>query len=201
MPAAPLLLLIAAAAALFVYRSAQAAIDPAAGGDNAPPDAGSGDGAFSLGADMAPNVAGLLDSIGVPAMSTSGTRGIRNNNPGNIRASSIPWQGKTGNDGVFEIFATASDGIRALARNLKAYQLRHGDQTIADLIKRWAPPNENNTQAYIAAVAAETGIDATANVNLNDQTTLAKITAAIIRHENGQQPYDAGLIADAVARG
>lgn len=154
---------------------------------------------------MAPSpVSGLLDAWGISTVtdttSTSGARGLRNNNPGNIRASSIAWQGKTGNDGTFEIFATAADGIRALGRNLLAYQNKHGDATIAQLITRWAPANENNTAAYIAAVSREVGIDAAAPVNLADTAILAKIAAAIIRHENGAQPYDLGMIQQNVAR-
>jgi len=199
-------LLTAGIIAFLWRRDAAASVDWTAQNDPPAIDPGLADNSnFYQGADMAPSpVSGLLDAWGISTVtdtaSTSGARGLRNNNPGNIRASAIAWQGKTGNDGTFEIFATAADGIRALGRNLLAYQNKHGDATIAQLITRWAPANENNTAAYIAAVSREVGIDAQAPVNLGDSAILAKITAAIIRHENGTQPYDLGMIQQNVSR-
>jgi len=88
-------------------------------------------------------------------------RGIRNNNPGNIRRNGDPWQGlaETQGDKEFFTFATPVYGIRALARTLITYQDRHGLRTIRQIISRWAPPVENDTESYVKAVtAATTGI-------------------------------------------
>jgi hypothetical protein len=126
------------------------------------------------------------------------TLGIRNNNPGNIRASAIPWQGKAGSNGGFEVFDDAVNGIRALARNLLAYQRQYGMTTIEQIINRWAPTSENNTAAYVASVSQQTGIAPRAAVNLSDAATLTAITRAIIRHENGAQPYDDATIQTAI---
>ena len=49
------------------------------------------------------------------------TRGIRNNNPGNIRVSKDQWEGMTGDDGAFVIFDSPESGVRALAKNLQSY--------------------------------------------------------------------------------
>lgn len=119
------------------------------------------------------------------------SRGIRNNNPGNIRRSSDPWQGlaTSQTDAAFFQFKSAVWGIRALARVLISYQDQHGLNTINDIIFRWAPPTENNTNAYVKAVAKETGFEPGAKLNLHTFEHLAPLVQAIIYHENGDQPY------------
>ena len=76
-------------------------------------------------------------------------RSVRNNNPGNIRTNSTNWVGKVGDDGSFVNFATKEQGVRALAKTLETYQNKHKLETTAQVIGRWAPPNENDTQGYI----------------------------------------------------
>jgi hypothetical protein len=128
-------------------------------------------------------------------------RGIRNNNPGNIERSVIRWQGeRDGTDTRFAEFETPQDGIRALARNALTYSERHGLDTARAIINRWAPAAENDTRAYVDAVAAELGVGADERINLRDPATLEKLTAAIIRHENGAQPYPVEFIQEGVAR-
>lgn len=118
-------------------------------------------------------------------------RGIRNNNPGNIRRNADPWQGLADRQGDVEFFTfkTPIYGIRALARTLIAYQDKHDLRSIRQIISRWAPPNENNTNAYIRAVATDTGQDADQILDMHRFDHLLPLTKAIIRHENGQQPY------------
>lgn len=131
-------------------------------------------------------------------------RGIRNNNPGNLRRNGDPWQGLAERQGDVEFFTfkSAIYGIRALARTLIAYQDKHGLRTIRQIISRWAPPNENNTNAYIRAVAADTGQDADQILDMHHFDHLLPLAKAIIRHENGQQPYtDVELIKGLVLAG
>ena len=135
------------------------------------------------------------------AMTKSLPRGIRNHNPGNLRLSKDPWQGLADKqtDGAFFQFREAKWGIRALARTLITYQDRHGLKTVRELIGRWAPPSENNTPAYVAAVAKALGVGQDDPVDLQDHAVMEPLVKAIIRHENGQQPYtqaqiDAGLV-------
>jgi hypothetical protein len=118
-------------------------------------------------------------------------RGIRNHNPGNIRRSSDPWQGLAERQGDVEFFTFKSPiyGIRALARTLITYQDKHGLRTIRQIIGRWAPPVENNTNAYVRAVADATDLDADQMLDLHNFDYLFPLTKAIIKHENGQQPY------------
>lgn len=128
-------------------------------------------------------------------------RGIRNNNPGNIRRSADPWQGlaRDQNDDAFFQFAEPKWGIRALARVLISYQDRHGLRTVRAIISRWAPPVENKTSSYIDHVAHRLGVGAEDPLDIHDYRVLRGLVEAIIAHENGQQPYtdaqiDAGLV-------
>lgn len=127
-------------------------------------------------------------------------RGIRNHNPGNIRRSSDPWQGLAERQGDVEFFTFKSPiyGIRALARTLITYQDKHGLSTIRQIIGRWAPPVENNTNAYVRAVADATDLDADQMLDLHDFDYLFPLTKAIIKHENGQQPYTDAQITKAL---
>ncbi len=126
-------------------------------------------------------------------------RGIRNNNPGNLEFSnSNPWQGQAGSDGRFAKFETPEHGIRALGRNLLSYQ-RQGIDTVSDIINRWAPPEDNNdTGAYIQAVCAQLGVGPDQQINASDPQTLNALCAAIIKHENGNQPYSNDQISTGV---
>ncbi|MBN9402829.1 MAG: hypothetical protein J0I30_08465 [Burkholderiales bacterium] len=139
-------------------------------------------------------------------MSTT-RRGIRNHNPGNIRHGD-PWQGLAKNqpDKDFATFASDAYGIRALARTLITYQDKYGLRTIRQIIGRWAPPKENDTPAYIRAVAAQTGRAANDQLDLQTYADLRAVTEAIIRHENGAGPlstpntwYDAATIDKGLA--
>lgn len=122
-------------------------------------------------------------------------RGLRNNNPGNIdRKAGTTWRGMSADqsaDGRFVVFDAPEWGIRAIARVLRSYQGR-GLRTIQQIISTWAPPTENDTAAYVAQVSRATGY--AANLPITD-AQLPGIIEAIIRHENGQQPYPAELIA------
>lgn len=126
------------------------------------------------------------------------TRGIRNNNPGNIRVSKDQWEGMTGDDGAFVIFDSPESGVRALGKNLLSYG-RQGYDSIEKIINRWAPPNENNTQAYIDSVVAATGIPATQSLDLSDPDTLSSLAQAISFHETGSR-YDPEVYQQGVAR-
>lgn len=143
--------------------------------------------------EMQRHVADLLPApaFQVPA---NAPRGIRSNNPGNLRATGESWQGMTGADGGFVTFESAQSGVRALARTLLTYQDKHGLNTLEGIIGRWAPPGENNTKAYVQAVADAIGFEPTTPLDLKDAKVLQSLTRAIIGHENGSQPYADGVI-------
>ena len=88
-------------------------------------------------------------------------RGIRNNNPLNIRRSKDKWQGLKAlqTDAQFCQFETMAYGWRAAFVMLtRTYYHTYRLYTIRAIITRWAPPNENNTAAYIRNVSRLTGI-------------------------------------------
>jgi len=119
-------------------------------------------------------------------------RGIRNHNPGNLRWGD-PWQGLVPehkrDDKDFCQFESAAFGIRALARTLITYQDKHGLRTIRGIITRWAPPaDNNNTAAYIASVARQTGHEPDEELNLHHYEDILTMVQAIIRVENGREP-------------
>ena len=88
-------------------------------------------------------------------------RGIRNNNPLNIRKSADKWQGLSTlqEDKEFFQFETIEWGWRAAFVILcKTYYGKYKLRTIRDIVTRWAPAKENNTPAYIRHVSDYTGI-------------------------------------------
>jgi len=132
---------------------------------------------------------------------TTTPRGIRNNNPGNIDRTSERWQGMAADqsgDHRFVVFSAPVWGLRALAKVLLSYQRKYGLNTPAKIIGRWAPPSENDTEAYARQVARALGVGVDDVVDLQDPGVLARIVPAIVQHENGQQPYPADLIDQAV---
>ena len=113
-----------------------------------------------------------------------GIRGIRNNNPGNLRISDNAWQGKVSpnTDGTFEQFDTMADGIRALALTLENYQRLYGLNTVRGIITRWSATDQD---AYVSNVASSLGVDPDDTIQVNDPNTLTALVSAIIRQENG----------------
>lgn len=133
------------------------------------------------------------------------TRGERNNNPGNIRegvGDHTHWKGERTSDDdlVFEEFKTPEDGIRALGKVLLNYYRQHGLGTVRGIIQRWAPVRENNTSAYIKAVAGEMGRLPDEEINVEDPIILFSLVRAIIHHENGRVSYANAVIQEGVRR-
>lgn len=127
------------------------------------------------------------------------SRGIRNNNPGNIRHSPTRFQGqaKSQPDKAFKTFIGPEWGLRAIAKILLTYET-HGVDTVREIITRWAPPVENDTKAYIAAVAKSVGRDDHDVLNLRNPELMVPMLQAIVTHENGCQPYPACTFIKAV---
>src|ERR1700678_130983 len=134
---------------------------------------------------------GILNTDG------SGTvnAGLANNNPGDIKADGTSWQGMTGDDGTFDTFSDTTWGIRAMAVDLTTKINKDGLNTITAIITKYAPPSENNTQAYINAVTADTDYGATEPLTA-DPATLAELIRAIINHEIGDS-LSAQYVSDA----
>jgi hypothetical protein len=142
--------------------------------------------------------AAAADSVGaLPGRISSAVRGIRNNNPGNIRRTNDPWQGLSADqtDAAFFQFDAMEYGIRALCKILRKYYAGYHLATVRAIVSRWAPSNENDTGAYVAAVADYMGVVADDFLNLDDPATVFSLARGIIRQEVGTLP--ALLISDA----
>lgn len=118
-------------------------------------------------------------------------RGLRNNNPGNIRYDKKQiWQGEIRGsrkkDKAFCEFVSMAYGYRALLKTLINYRKLYGLKTISEMIARWAPPSENDTRRYAAFVASEMGTDAASPVDVDDGDEMCRMAAAISRFENGE---------------
>jgi len=113
-------------------------------------------------------------------------RGIRNNNPLNIRVGNN-WQGerKPNTDGAFEQFTTMQYGYRAAFKLLKAYIEKHHCRTIRFIINRWAPPKENNTNAYLKRVVEISGLNPDAVIAFKQKQTMIDLAYAMTIVENG----------------
>ena len=131
------------------------------------------------------------------------TRGERNNNPGDIERSNIVWLGQLpdsqATDPRFCQFDTPLHGIRALCRVLLNYQRLDGVKTLEQMVERFAPPNENDTAAYLADVAGYLGIAPDAAPALTNTNELAQVARAFILQEQGRCVYSGDLIAQAAA--
>lgn len=114
-------------------------------------------------------------------------RGLRNNNPGNIRKNNIVYQGEVvpSKDEAFKQFTTMAYGYRAMFTVLYTYQKKYGINTISDAIIRYAPSIENHTTAYIDAISEWSGVPATSHITTTNADVMIPIVAAMSRVENG----------------
>lgn len=116
------------------------------------------------------------------------SRGLRNNNPGNIRQNSDNFLGeiKPSADPSFKQFESIEYGYRAIFVTLNTYQKKYGLSTIRAMISRWAPPKDNNdTEAYIRAVSSESGVPENSHITSTSKDVMVPIVAAMSRVENG----------------
>ena len=119
-------------------------------------------------------------------------RGIRNNNPLNIRKGNN-WQGERPNqtDPAFEEFESMQMGFRAGLKLLKRY-ISGADgryqprDTIRLIIQKWAPPSENATQKYIDTVCQRTGLNPDQQIWFSHRDDICRIAQAMAWVDCGQ---------------
>ncbi|MBX2809954.1 MAG: structural protein [Cellvibrionaceae bacterium] len=111
-------------------------------------------------------------------------RGIRNNNPGNIRRTADQWQGMSAvqNDSAFVQFDSPEYGFRAMARILRNYDKR-GLNTVREIISTYAPATENKTEAYIRFVVER--LNTLPDAALDIEAVMPELIHAITVFENG----------------
>ena len=112
------------------------------------------------------------------------TRGIRNCNPLNIRrVAGTSWRGEDRNPAVhdkqFVQFRSMEWGLRAAFCLLRTYQKKYNATCIQDIISRWAPPSENNTDAYVKHVCQLTGFGGQERLTEKEWPRLVRAMAVI----------------------
>ncbi|MDR2935866.1 MAG: structural protein P5 [Rikenellaceae bacterium] len=125
------------------------------------------------------------------------SRGLRNNNPGNIRLSGVRYLGEVqpSTDPAFKQFKTIVWGYRAMFVLLRAYEVRHGLRTLRGMIARYAPPGENDTSAYENAVSVRARFAPERILSTLDGSVMIPLVAAMSRVENGVDAVEADVRA------
>lgn len=111
-------------------------------------------------------------------------RGIRNNNPGNIKhVVGNDWRGLTGCDNAgFCVFSSMSLGVRAMAIDVLG-DWKEGKKSVDALIREYSP--DTNVDSYIRFVSSRLGIHRHNALDLTDISLARRLIAAMIKFENG----------------
>lgn len=124
-------------------------------------------------------------------MSSQLSRGLRNCNPGNIRRTRRQglYRGEVeqASDPEFRTFAALKWGYRAMFVVLYTYQKRHRLNTPRQWIERWAPPEENNTEAYLKFVCQRAEVEPDQPISALEESQMLPFVAAMSQIENGQE--------------
>lgn len=107
--------------------------------------------------------------------------GLKNNNPGNIRAP--------GSTVGFQNFASESDGLRAIINQVGLYENRDKLTTLRGIISKYSPSTENETQALIANASKRSGLGADQQLDPKNIDQLVKIVLAITKQEHAESRY------------
>ncbi|KPR52117.1 hypothetical protein [Citrobacter freundii] len=105
----------------------------------------------------------------------------RFNNPGNLRWAE-GYETSNTKSGKFAVFPSLDEGVLAATKQLQIYAQR-GTNTVRDIVSKWAPSNENNTEEYIRHVVRSTKFNENEKLNLNDPYVLAKLISAMASKE------------------
>lgn len=119
-------------------------------------------------------------------------RGIRNNNPLNIRRGKTPWIGEVHfekDDKSFCQFQTLELGWRAAFYLLRKKMLKYRSVSIKDIITEWAPPSENHTDKYIEFVSRKIGVMAYEKFHSDNEMFMLLLACAMCAYENGNKYF------------
>lgn len=113
-------------------------------------------------------------------------RGIRNNNPLNIRHGS-KWRGlkREQTDKAFCQFTTIRYGLRAGFVLLRTYIQRYQLRTVPAIVSRWAPISENDTKRYISIVCRRANISSCEVISITDKNQMCALVEAMCYVECG----------------
>lgn len=123
-------------------------------------------------------------------------RGIRNNNPLNIRVGN-KWLGEVAQptDKDFEQFVSMAYGIRAALIILRRYMARYHLNTIYDIVSRWAPKVENNVAKYAKFVSEKMDKGVLIPLDFSNREDVVELVCAMALYETGTD-IDAQLVRE-----
>lgn len=119
-------------------------------------------------------------------------RGLRNNNPLNIRyVAKNRWQGRVPaalrKDEDFEEFIALYWGFRAAFILIFNYMSKYGKDTIEEIISTWAPASDGNaTGWYIEEVAERIGIPSDEHISFRNGKIMMQLVQEMARVECGK---------------
>lgn len=132
-------------------------------------------------------------------------RGVRNNNPGNIKFEyANDWRGKipeaqnteeldiTGKP-KFEQYVSWMYGVRAMIYLLKNSYLPGPRNTIKKVLQEWAP---DYSSYYLSFLVNKVGKGENEVISPNDETSIKKLVQAIARFENDRKTTVQEVITD-----
>lgn len=124
--------------------------------------------------------------------------GLENHNPGNLRPAH--WQNSTGAIGVdpwgHAIYKNDFDGLLACRKNVRAYGRRYHIKTVRAFVTRWIGPGNARTRHGALVLREYCQILKTtpdASLSLTHKATALRVTHAVVRMENGCDPYPEAL--------
>jgi uncharacterized protein (TIGR02594 family) len=122
---------------------------------------------------------------GTEVVRIGGTRSWRNKNPGNIEGKSgfARKVGAISNDGRFAIFPDEDTGFVAIKKLLSAPDGPYSNLTLAGAINKYAPPDENDTAAYLKSVSAQANVSTVTLISALNDFQLGAVATAIKKIE------------------
>lgn len=135
-------------------------------------------------------------------MPTPLPRPVRLNNPGDLeRVDGQIWLGQADDqrDPRFVCFRTPEYGFRAMAITIRTYYTAHGLRTVRAIISRFAPPTENDTEAYIAGVARRCGVGADDPIDVYGYPVMLGLCLGVAQREGGGAYFTEQQAADGMA--
>ncbi|EKN3690855.1 hypothetical protein OZ830_004181 [Yersinia enterocolitica] len=133
-----------------------------------------------------------IDSAPADVTAKGRTIADRFNNPGNLRWAEGYGTHNT-KSGKFAVFPTLDEGVLAATKQLQIYGSK-GINNVKDIVKTWAPSNENDTDAYIRHVVKSTKFSENEKLNLNDPAVLAKLISAMATKEGAGSRVTEGAV-------
>jgi hypothetical protein len=135
------------------------------------------------------------DEDGKRYVARNGGRNYRNNNPGNLVPGKISKRnGQIGVAGGFAVFPDFETGKRAMADSLKS---THGDRSLKEMIWKYAPPHENDTEKYFRHLLRRTGVKDENKIRDFSEAEFGKLVDAILAMEGRKKD----LVLTAAASG